>query len=152
MFKHGKHKLSIYSLYTYLPLRVSQGFGEQENIGKISKGTRKHEPIFREQGNITVKIRRRKHFDIRNKYMLFTGWEVRIGRNCAGGLEYRPRPYSDHRDLKVSGKFSFTLQPMCVKVGQVRVDEARDRLQTKTKHYNMIFSSVSYIMTLTALF
>ena len=26
-------------------------------------------------------------------YMLFTGWEVRIGRNCAEGLEYRPRPY-----------------------------------------------------------
>ena len=39
-----------------------------------------------------------------------------------------------------------------LKVGQVRVDEARDRLQTKTKHYNMIFSSVSYIMALTALF
>ena len=41
---------------------------------------------------------------------------------------------------------------MCVEVGRVRVDEARDRLQTKTKHYNMILSSVSYIMTLTALF
>ena len=27
-----------------------------------------------------------------NKYMLFTGWEVRIGRNCARGLEYRLRP------------------------------------------------------------
>ena len=37
-------------------------------------------------------------------------------------------------------------------VGRVRVDEARDRLQTKTKHYNMIFSSVIYIMALTALF
>ena len=24
--------------------------------------------------------------------MLFTGWEVRIVRNCARGLEYRPRP------------------------------------------------------------
>ena len=41
---------------------------------------------------------------------------------------------------------------MCVAVGRVRVDEARDRLQTKTKHYNMIFSSVIYIMALTALF
>ena len=30
---------------------------------------------------------------------------------------------------------------MCVEVGGVRVDEARDRLQTKTKHYSMIFSS-----------
>ena len=37
-------------------------------------------------------------------------------------------------------------------VGHVRVDETRDRLQTKTKHYNMIFSSVIYIMALTALF
>ena len=128
-----------------------RGLGEKGNIGKISKGTREHEPIFREQGSITVQIRRRKHFDIRNKYMLFTGWEVRIGRNCARGLEYGLGRYSD-RDLKVSGKFSCTLQPMCVEVGRVRVDEARDRLQTKTKHYNMIFSSVSYIMALTALF
>ena len=40
---------------------------------------------------------------------------------------------------------------MCVKVGRVRVDEARDRLQTKTKHL-MTFSSVIYIMALTALF
>ena len=43
------------------------GFGEQGNIGKISKGTREHEPIFREKGNKTVQIRGRKHFDIRNK-------------------------------------------------------------------------------------
>ena len=35
---------------------------------------------------------------------------------------------------------------------RVRVGEARDGLQTKTKHYNMIFSSVIYIMALTALF
>ena len=41
---------------------------------------------------------------------------------------------------------------MCVEVGRVRVDEARDRLQTKKKHDNMIFSSVIYIMALTALF
>ena len=27
---------------------------------------------------------------------------------------------------------------MCVEVGRVRVDEAHDRLQTKTKHYNNI--------------
>ena len=37
---------------------------------------------------------------------------------------------------------------MCVEVGRVRVDEARDRLQTKTKHYNMIFSSLIYINTI----
>ena len=32
---------------------------------------------------------------------------------------------------------------MCVEEGRVRVDviqSARDRLQTKTKHYNMIFN------------
>ena len=34
---------------------------------------------------------------------------------------------------------------MCVEEGRVRVDEARDRLQTKTTHYNMIFSSLIYI-------
>ena len=43
------------------------GFGEKGNIGKISKGTREHEPIFREQGNKTVQIRGSKHFDIKNK-------------------------------------------------------------------------------------
>ena len=37
------------------------GFGEHVNIGKISKGTGKHEPIFREQGNRTLQIRGRKH-------------------------------------------------------------------------------------------
>ena len=36
---------------------------------------------------------------------------------------------------------------MRVEVGHVSVDEARNRLQTKTKHYNMIFSSLIYIMT-----
>ena len=41
---------------------------------------------------------------------------------------------------------------MCVEVGRVRVDETRDRLQTKTKQYNMIFSSEIYIMALTAHF
>ena len=36
--------------------------------------------------------------------------------------------------FKVAGKFCFSLQPMCVEVGPVRVDEARDRLQTKTEN------------------
>ena len=27
-----------------------------------------------------------------NIYMLFTGREVRMGKNCARGLEYGPRP------------------------------------------------------------
>ena len=43
---------------------------------------------------------------------------------------------------------------MCIEVGRVRVDEARDRLKTKKKkRYNMIFSSAIYILTaLIALF
>ena len=40
---------------------------------------------------------------------------------------------------------------MCVEVGRVRVDKAIDRLQTKTKQYNMIFRSV-IIMAFTAHF
>ena len=80
--------------------------------------------------------------------MLFTGWEVHIGRNCARGLEYRRGQYSDRGYLKVSGKFYFSLQPMGVEVGRVLVDEACDRLQTKPKYYNMIFSSLIYIVTI----
>ena len=34
---------------------------------------------------------------------------------------------------------------MFIEVWHVRVDEARDRLQTKTTHYNKIFSSLIYI-------
>ena len=44
--------------------------------------------------------------------MLFTGWEVRIGRNCARGLEYRPRLQYLQRRLKsdiTSRLFCFTL-------------------------------------------
>ena len=37
---------------------------------------------------------------------------------------------------------------MCVEVGRVRVDEVLDRLQTKPKHYNLIFTSEIYIMAL----
>ena len=32
-----------------------------------NKGTREYEPVFREQGNKTVQIRGRKHFDVKNK-------------------------------------------------------------------------------------
>ena len=55
----------------------------------------------------------------------------------------RPGPVNNiffsYLDL-VSENFYFTLQPMCVEVGCVHVDEGRDRLQTKRKHYNKIFS------------
>ena len=32
-----------------------------------------------------------------DKYMLFTGREVRMGKNCARGLEYGPRPKAERR-------------------------------------------------------
>ena len=84
------------------------------------------------------------------------GRSIFFGRNCARGhsfSQYGPTfNFFSYWDLKVSGKFSFTLQPICVEVGRVCVDEARGRLQTKTKHYNMTFSSVIYFKALTALF
>ena len=44
-----------------LVIHTSEGlpgvWGNKGNIGKISKGTREHEPIFREQGNKTLQIR-----------------------------------------------------------------------------------------------
>ena len=45
----------------------------------------------------------------------------------------RPRPVNNififfFWDLKVSGKFSFTLQPVCDEVGHVSVDEAHDTM------------------------
>ena len=65
-------------------------------------------------------------------------------RDRRPGAVLRPRPVNNififvQLRFKSSRKFSFTLKPMCVEVGRVRVDEARYRLQTKTKHYNMIF-------------
>ena len=33
-----------------------------------------------------------EEFSLKMIYMLFTGWEVRIGKNCARGLKYGPRP------------------------------------------------------------
>ena len=62
--------------------------------------------------------------------MLFTG----LARSVLG--ETVPEVL---RDLRVSGKFYFSLQPMCAEVGRVLVDEARDRLQTKPKHYQHDF-------------
>ena len=43
------------------------------------------------------------------------------------------------------GKFYFSLQPMCVEVGRVRVDETHDRLQTKIKHYTQMIFSLYFI-------
>ena len=43
------------------------------------------------QENICFKMRAVGLTNI-NTYMLFTGREVRIGKNCARGLEYGPRP------------------------------------------------------------
>ena len=44
--------------------------------------------------------------------MLFTGREVRIGKNCARGLEYGPRPWAV---LKTEGTvFPYTDRPRLV--------------------------------------
>ena len=71
--------LSTHCTLIYLS-RSPRGLGKQGNSGKISKGTREHESIFREQRNITVQIRRRKHFDIRNKEGYF--WDFIYGHLC----------------------------------------------------------------------
>ena len=41
-----------------------------------------------------------------DKYMLFTGREVRIGKNCARGLEYGPRPQAEGRTQDQGHSFS----------------------------------------------
>ena len=96
-----------------------------------------------------VKISSHNLHNLYNKYTLFTGWEVRIMRNCAQGLEsaarrcrpravLRPRAqflpirtdvgrwitfsFFSQWDLKVSGKFYLSLQLMFVEAGRVRVD------------------------------
>ena len=42
----------------------------------------------------------------RKIYMLFTGREGRIGKNCAGGLEYGPRPQAEGRTRDRGHSFS----------------------------------------------
>ena len=104
-----------------------------------------------------------------NTYMLLTGWEVRIGGICARGLEWvsavRPRAqflltrtdlgrwitflFFSYWDLKVSGKFYCSLQPMCVEEGRVRVVIQSARMmanQNKTLEHD--FWLVIYIITI----
>ena len=94
--------------------------------------------------------------------MLFTGWEVRIGKNCARGLEYRPRPSTDrprpvnnififsYWDLKVSGKFYFSLQPMCVEEERLRVDVIQSvrSIANQNKTLQHYFYLVIFITTI----
>ena len=49
------------------------------------KGTREHEPIFWEQGDKTVQLRGRKHFDIRNKELFL---DVIYGHLCTTALGF----------------------------------------------------------------
>ena len=56
------------------------------------------------------------------------------GKDLGRGITFL---FFSYRDLKVSGNFT-SASNLCVEVGRVRVDEARNRLQTKTKHH-MIF-------------
>ena len=68
----------------------------------------------------------------------------------------RPRPVNNifiFFLLRFSSFRKIVLQsPTYACLSRRRVDEARDRLQTTTKHCNTIFSSAIYIMALTALF
>ena len=68
----------------------------------------------------------------------------------------RPRPMNNifiFFLLRFSSVRKIFLQsPTYACLSRRRVDEARDRLQTTTKHCNTIFSSAFYIMALTAFF
>ena len=43
--------------------------------------------------------------------MLFTGREVRTGKNCARGLEYGPRPQAEGRTQDQGHSFPYTDLP-----------------------------------------
>ena len=118
----------------------------QEEMARRPKGIYKAYVIY----PFSIKISQRWHkFTATDTYMLFTGWEVRIGRNCARGLEYRPRSQAEGgtqtegtvshntdrprpvnnifvffllRYKSFLGKLYFSLQPMCVEEGRVPVD------------------------------
>ena len=68
----------------------------------------------------------------------------------------RPRPVSNSFIFSLlrfsSFRKIFLQSPTYARLSRRRVDQARDRLQTTTKHCNTIFSSAIYIMALTALF
>ena len=75
-----------------------RGFGEQGNIGKISKGTREHKPIFGNKGTKFEKITVRKHSDIRNREHLLISrtWEHRAILEGNKGTRTPPgRPFMD---------------------------------------------------------
>jgi len=74
-------------------MRVSQGFWGTREQRKKSKGTREHEPILGNGGSKTLKIRGRKHFDMKNiksvvskiLLMVFTQFteDLKQGSHCA---------------------------------------------------------------------
>ena len=59
----------------------------------------------------------------KNIYMLFTGWEIRIGRNCARGLEYCSRPtglqdFEDSARSQAQKKINVYVLKSCLEKGQ----------------------------------
>ena len=64
--------------------------------------------------NFTVPFLKYKHLKLKLRvflagtsiYMLFTGREVRIEKNCARGLEYGPRPQAEGRTRDRGHSFS----------------------------------------------
>ena len=70
-----------YSEYSFVTQIVNWGFVRGwGNKGTLAKYRREHDPFFREQGNKTVRIRGRKHFDTRNKETYF--WDFIYGHLC----------------------------------------------------------------------
>ena len=68
------------SIYGPRASRLGHKWMEKSSVGNLQYG-----PKTRLIRGIYISVRL-------NIYMLFTGSEVRIRRNCARGLEYRPRP------------------------------------------------------------
>ena len=67
-------------------------------------------------------------------YMLFTGWEVCFGRNCARGLLiFVLLRFKSFRKILLQHPTLLGVEEGCV-----RVEVARSI--AKTKHYNMIFN------------
>ena len=57
-----------------------------------------------------------------NIYMLFTGREGRIGKNCARGLEYGPRPAASGR---TQGRGPIQTEGTNTDRGPIRTDQGR---------------------------
>ena len=127
----------ILKLYLFVFIDCSQSsifeglpgvLGNKETLAKYRR-EQEHEPTFWEQGNKTVQIRRRKHFDIRNKECYI--WGVIYGHLCTTviGFVYftqEIRRTETKLDCKTVGVFFSKSVNKTVKCG-VRVLRARSK-------------------------